>query len=274
REGLKPSPTRMQGRSLALVLLPALLLTAGCTAQVSGYENPIAHDYGPVEWRPLAEPVEQAFVAGPGYFAAVANDAKTTPEQFQQRLAALPEDARSGELTDIRLGLRPADDLPLEWDTGARAELAYAPEYNLISDPVSVEQPILASYDIDSLPRDGDWVSIDHPPNIEPGRAMMVRLIPGEGADADDLLYGVTTERAPYGGWMATVNGGDLNGSLLLRTRYERDVDLRAIVRNTIENARSGVREDVLFAAFYLGALASLAATMIAVRHTRSKRNV
>lgn len=271
---LPPRPGVGTRRSLALLPLPLLLFTPACTAQVSGYENPIAHDYGPVEWRPLTEPVEQVFVAGPGYFAAVANDPKTTPEQFQQRLAALPEDARSGDMIDIRLGLRLADDLPLEWDTGAHAELTYAPEYNLISDLASTEQPVLASYAIDALPRDGDWVSIDGLPDIEPGRAVVLRLIPGDGADADDLRYGITTDRAPYGGWMATDNDGDLNGSLLLRTRYERDVDVSAIVGNAAENARAGIRNDLTFATFYIVGFASMAVAIVALRRLRLKRSL
>ena len=272
REGLKPSRTRSSGRWLALVLLPMSLLTTACTAQVSGYENPIAHDYGPVGWRPLVEPVEQVFVAGPGYFAAVANDARTTPEQFQQRLAALPEDARSGDLQGLSVGLRLPDDLPVRWNTGARVELAYAPEHDLASRANSTPG-VLAGYEVDDLPRDGDWVRIETPPDLESGRVVRLRLIPGQGPDAGRLAYGVTVERAPYGGWMATTAAGSIAGSLLVETTYERDVDLRGIVRQGIENVRDSVGSDAPFAALYLTALLALVATGMASWRSLPRRS-
>src|SRR4051812_35545138 len=46
RTGLSPFPTVM-------AMMLCLLLTSACTAQVSGYESPLAHDYGPLTWQPL-----------------------------------------------------------------------------------------------------------------------------------------------------------------------------------------------------------------------------
>jgi hypothetical protein len=228
-----------------------LLLTTACTTRVTGHTSPIAHDYGPVEWRGLQQTVVQPFVTGPGHQAAIANDGKTTPAQFQERLAALPEDARNGTLQEIKVGLRLAGEQGIEesgtWSTDARVQI------------VDANGAVLLDTSLDALPRDGDWLRIEQPPDLAPGQVVDLRIVPGDGADAARLEYGVTRDRAPYGGWIATNEAGEnAGGALLLRTTYERDVALRSIVGDAASNLRDGASSDVLFGALWVLALAGL----------------
>jgi hypothetical protein len=223
-----------------------LLLTTACTARVTGHTSPIAHDYGRVEWQALGQTVVQPFVYGPGHQAAIANDGKTTPEQFQERLAALPEDARDGELLEIAVGLRLAGASEIEqfgkWNTGARLQVVRdADNAPLVDEPV------------DSLPRDGDWITLDVPTSLMTGTIVSVRIIPGDGPDADRLHFGITPDRAPYGGWMATDEaGGAVGGALLVRTVYERDVDARSLASDGLETLRDAARDDIAFGGVWL----------------------
>ncbi|MCO5176202.1 MAG: hypothetical protein M9890_04400 [Thermomicrobiales bacterium] len=127
---LRPDPERIAKRSLIVpgVLLPLVLVTSGCTTQVTGFSSPVAHDYSGLAWQPLTQSVEQPFLAGSGIAAAVADDPKTTPAELQARQAALPEDVRSGDLTEMRVALRLAEDTGGAWQTGAQLALRYAPE--------------------------------------------------------------------------------------------------------------------------------------------------
>ncbi len=231
--------------------LAFILLTTACTTQVTGYTSPIAHDYGSVEWRQLEQTVVQQFVAGPGHQAAIANDGKTTPEQLQDRLAALPEDARNGTLKEIGIGLRleAANELQQSgvWDTGARLQIVYA------------EPAQILDLAIDDLPRDGDWLTIEEPPAVASGHVISLRLVPGDGADASNLRYGVTPDRVPYGGWDATSEDGrNAGGALLLRTIYERDVALWPVVTDILSNLRDTARDDLLFGAAWALMIAGL----------------
>jgi len=199
----------------------------------------------------LEQTVVQRFVAGPGHQAAIANDGKTTPEQLQERLAVLPEDARNGTIEEIAVGLRLEGANELEqsgvWDTGARL---------LIFDAESA--PIL-DVSVGDLPRDGDWLLIEEPPQVVSGQVVSVRLVPGNGSDAERLRYGITPDRTPYGGWAATDEaGGSAGGALLLRTTYERDVALQPILTDTLDNLRGASRYDLLFSATWALAIAGL----------------
>lgn len=123
-----------RGTVLATALLAAALLTSACSATVTGFSSPLAHDYGSVQWLPLTEQVEQVFITGPGYADAVANDARTTPAQLQSRWLELPQDARTGDLTELRIGLRLAEDgaeARGAWDTGAQVQLVEQPAADL-----------------------------------------------------------------------------------------------------------------------------------------------
>jgi hypothetical protein len=113
-----------------VLALVALLLTA-CSTTVSGYSSPIAHDHAPLNWLPLDTPVEQPFVAGTGYAVAVGEDGSISPEELQARLAALPEDARSGTLDELRVGLRLDPAREGAWSSGARLQMVYAPRFDL-----------------------------------------------------------------------------------------------------------------------------------------------
>lgn len=234
--------------------LALILLTTACTTRVTGYVSPIAHDYGSVEWQALEQTILQPFVAGPGHQAAIANDGKTTPEQLQERLAALPEDARNGTLEEITVGLRLEGASELQpsgvWDTGARVQIVVASE----------SAPIL-DVAVDDLPRDGDWLSIENPPQVTSGQVVSLRLVPGDGPDAERLRFGVTPDRAPYGGWVANIEGGNsAGGALLLRTTYVRDVALRQIASDSLGNLRDAARDDLLFSTVWTLALAGLLA--------------
>jgi hypothetical protein len=232
-------------RGVGFVTL-ALLLTTACTARVTGHTSPIAHDYGPVEWHALQQTVVQPFVYGPGHQAAIANDGKTTPEQFQERLAALPEDVRDGELLEIEVGLRLAGESEVEqfgkWNTGTRLEVVR-----------DADNAVLIDEQVDSLPRDGDWIRLDVPMSLTTGTVVSVRIIPGDGPDTERLHYGITPGRAPYGGWMATDNaGGTAGGALLVRTVYERDVDARSLASDGLETLRDAAGDDIAFGGFWL----------------------
>jgi len=123
------TPTSPTGKAaLAVVLLPVLLLTTGCTARVTGYSSPITHDYAGLTWQPLKTTLTQPFLAGTGIAAAIADDPKTTPVELQQRQAALPADARSGELDELRVALRLNAEPGQAWETDARLHLRYDPD--------------------------------------------------------------------------------------------------------------------------------------------------
>ena len=238
------------GFAMAIAIL---LLTTACATRVTGYSSPIVHDYGAVEWRSLEQTIDQRFVAGPGHQAAIANDGKTTPAQLQERLAALPEDVRDGTLEQIVVGLRLEGASELQpsgaWNTGARVQV------------VDADAALVFDAAVDALPRDGDWLRIDEPPALESGQVVNLRVVPGDGPDAGRLRYGVTPDRAPYGGWFATNAGGDsAGGALLLRTTYERNVALWSIVTDGLGNLRDAAGDDPLASVIWAIVLAGLLA--------------
>lgn len=265
RDSLKrlASPLSRWGRGAVVGL--ALLLT-GCSARVSGFDSPVMHDYGPVEWVQMSQPMQQSFVTGPGYAAAMANDGRTTPAQYQQRHAALPEDAREGDLVDLRLGLRLDPAIQGAWNTGATVQILYDPDRDFVSNASDMPYPDdaapLFEASVDALPRDGDWLLIVDPPALPSGRVAALRIVPGAGPDALSLHIGLTPQRAPYGGWLATDDAGhDLAGALLLRTRYDRDVDATGVSSSAVSRLESAARSDTPFMAALVLALAALAGT-------------
>jgi len=253
-----PSPRRGGGWGVGFArvstVIALLLLTTACTTRVTGHTSPIAHDYGPVEWHALQGTIVQQFVYGPGLQAAIANDGDTTPEQFQERLAALPDDVRDGELIEIVVGLRLAGESEIEqvgkWNTGARLQVVRG-----------VETVPFIDVPVDSIPRDGDWIVLDAMAPLQTGEIVSLRLVPGDGPDAERLHYGITPSRAPYGGWMATDEAGSsAGGALLVRTVYERDVDARSLVEDGLGSLRTAARDDLVFSAGWLLILAGLLA--------------
>lgn len=182
-------------------------------------QSPVPHDYGSIDWVPLTEEVEQSFITGPGNSAAVENDPGTTPQEYLERLSRLPEDARSGDLQRLRVGLRLSGRDDAAWNTGARLQLAYAGAQRL------------ADISLDDLPRSGERIEILNLPEIEPGRELVLRLIPGNGPDAQRLQFGLTPGRAPYGGWRAASGDEELRGAIVFDTRYVRDVAVGDIVQ-------------------------------------------
>ena len=202
----------------ALLLVAIGFVLSGCSVQVAGMQSPVLHDYGSIDWIPLDREIEQSFITGPGNSAAVQNDPGTTPGEYLERLSQLPEDARSGDLERLRVGLRLSGQNDMAWDTGARLQLLY-PE----------GQP-LVDVSVDELRGSGESVEIRELPEIESGRVMLLRLIPGAGPDAQRLQVGLTPNRAPYGGWRAVGDGEELQGAIVFDTRYVRDVAVGEVI--------------------------------------------
>ena len=236
------------------VLLCALLL-GGCSAQVAGMQSPVLHDYGAIEWIPLTSEHRQAFISGPGNSAAIQNDATTTPQEYLARQATLPADARHGTLDRLEIGLRVADQEHGEWHTGARIELAYADEV----DGLNPGGPALLDTVVDDLPRAGDRVVLDGLPELESGRVVVIRLVPGDGVDSDRLEVAITPHRAPYGGWRSVVDDEFQRGAIVFQTVYERDVALGEVVDAGIARVSDAGVVFVVLYALAMGGLAVLA---------------
>lgn len=223
--------TRTAQRSLIVpgALLPLALVTAGCTTQVTGFSSPVAHDYGELRWQPLTQTVEQPFLAGSGISAAVADDPKTTPVELQERQAQLPDDARSGDLSEMRLALRLADATDSAWQTGAQVTLRYAPEHDerfperdfsawdendiwLPGSGFSISQSFVAPYD----GLDGVTVRVaTFGGDLAPGPATIgaadaeVRSLPIDGAPVATLPAGSIVEALGSAEGWAQVRLGD-----------------------------------------------------------------
>lgn len=457
-----------------LLILLTILITSACTASVSGFTSPLAHDYGIVQWLPLTETVEQGFVSGPGYADAVANDARTTPAQFQKRLQELPEDARMGELTELRVGLRlmaEGAEARGAWDTGARLQIIPAPQLDLrfperqrgfhtwpesdvwlpvadayaqsftspyanlsgitvrvatfggdlipgdatigpgggellalpidgdsivsldagervrvmsasegwaqaqlpsgltgfapLTDFATLPQPVrrpsdvlftlrdesgtivqevivpadsihdnahltiafdpipasggqsytfefvptdasldaftlratgdddyrdgarsdddmtdlvfqpeydesspLIDLPVDALPRDDEWVIVANPSTVPSAIAVALRLVPGDRDDPDQLQFGVTSDRAPYGATRATdASGAALPGALLVMTIWERDVNIQALFGDGLSNLIEAAGADPLMVAIYVTLLIAAGAILVKQWH-------
>lgn len=200
---------------LALVAILALLLS-GCSAQVTGMQSPVLHDYGTIDWIPVDREIRQPFITGSGYSATIDNDPATTPEEFLERNAALPDDAREGRLDRVRIGLRLSGREDTGWDTGARVQIR----------AVDGEGGAVVDVAVDELARSGDRVFLTDLPDIPSGSVFEIVVLPGSGPDSDRLQLGITPHRAPYGGWRASTGGDELRGAMVFGTRYERDVAL------------------------------------------------
>jgi hypothetical protein len=142
----------------------------------------------------------------------------------------------------------------------AACGLCATPDANLIFKPLYASAPALLDVAVDDLPRDGDWARITTPPSVAANTVIALRLTPGAGPDATRLQYGLTTNRAPFGGWLAQdAAGASLKGALLVSTRYQRDVDLRSLAHAALTRLRGGAHGDAAFLALYALALAALA---------------
>lgn len=231
----------------AVVLIATALLLSGCSAQVAGMQSPVPHDYGTIDWISVTQQFEQTFIAGPGNSAAIQNDPGTTPEEYQSRLAQLPDDARFGALRRLRVGLRLSGRNDAAWHTGASLEVAYQdgePLMDLI---------------VDTLPRSGEKVEIVNLPEIAPGSAIVIRLIPGSGPDAGRLQMGFTPWRAPHGGWNAVGENEEMRGAMVFDTLYERDVALVGILESGVNRiADSGASFLAVFGAVIVTLLGSI----------------
>lgn len=237
-------------RALFVILIGCLL--AGCSAQISGMQSPVLHDHGSINWLPLNRSVEQTFITGPGYSAAIENDAGTTPAEYLERLGDLPEDARTGDLNRLRVGLRLSGRDDAAWSTGARIQLAYSDD---LAGRLPDEFTPLLDLAVDALPRSGDRVVIDDLPEIEPGRIAALRLVPGDGPDAGRLQVGFTPYRAPYGGWQAVLGEDELNGAIVYDTRYQTDVAIGEVIDAGWQRFRDA---GVIFLTLYTLAIGTL----------------
>jgi hypothetical protein len=187
----RPSAAAWPSRWWRLLPLIALVVAGGCSARVSGFSSPVAHDYAAVSWRPLAAAVQQPFVAGPGYAAALHDDPTTTPAELQRRMAALPRDAREGELDELRLGLRlagEARDAAGAWDTGARVRLQLVPG-------LDARYPEPADYH--AWPESDRWL-----PRVERGLVARQSFV-----SAYPMLEGLNLRVATFGGDLSAGEG-------------------------------------------------------------------
>jgi hypothetical protein len=142
---------------------------------------------------------------------------------------------------------------------------------DLVFRPVWSEQPALMDVAIDTLPRDGDWVRVTQPPEVESGHIVSLRLVPGDG----NLEYGTTPDRMPYGGWMATADDGvALSGALLVETRYDREVAIGSVTGAALSRVWAGARNDALFAGGWLLAFVGMVAAAAWLRAARPGRSV
>ena len=213
------------------------MLLTGCSAQVSGMQSPMFHDYGPVEWIQLDRRIEQQFIVGTGYSAAIDNDPEMTPEEYAARLEALPEDATSGTLEELRIGMRLADLPDGAWSTGATISISQTWVWD---EPANPREGHLYLIEVDDLTRSGDTVIIKDLPEFSAGDVVSIWLSPGNGPQAESLQVAVTPHRAPYAGWRAMSGDELLVGALVFETRYLRDVAVGEIVRSGLDRVASG----------------------------------
>ncbi len=234
------------GIYLAIGLAAAFVaLASGCVTRTSGMQSPLPHDYDGVTWRPLETSVRQDFTVAPAYGAVVENDPATDTLALEQRIENLPEDARSSELIEVRVAIRPSPELVFD-----RASTVVVR---------SLEEPALQiSGPIADLEFDGEWVVIPWKSEIPAGSAMAIEIYPGSPVSGWE--YGFTPGRAPYGGSPAElqVESGSpvqLSGSLGFMTIFEQPTDVRAVFSEAGESVRGGLLGDRLLFVTYAGLL-------------------
>jgi hypothetical protein len=131
---------------------------------------------------------------------------------------------------------------------------------DLVFRPLYAGQEPLLDVPIDTLPRDGDWLSVREVPPLDPGVVVAVRLVPGDQAGL--VEYGVTRWRSPYGGWPAdrvSPNGAEsLNGALLFQTVYQWDIDKNRMSSEFLNGVLGMFRHESSFAILYGGVMGGL----------------
>ena len=227
---------------LVLTVLAILLMT-GCTTRTTGMQAPLAHDYDGMRWYALEEPVVQRILLAPGYTGLVENDPGTEASDLVQRIEQLPDDVRTSDLEELRLAVRPA------------ADRAFVPALTVEVAVAEGTGSVIAAYD--DLRFDGDWVVItDLPAGVGAGQTLVVTIEPAPGWE-----YGLTPDRIPYGGSVASTGpvGGDqqaLRGSLGFQTIFAQRTDLGEIASLGVETALPEVLSDPVLLAGYAMILA------------------
>lgn len=245
-----------KSRSIGALVLLALALLAGCTTRTAGMQAPLAHDYDPMRWRPLDSTVAQPFVVAPAYTALVENDPGTDAATLQQRITALPDDARASELVELRVAIRPNDDL--EFDAGSTIELRHFDG-----------GPALLSRRLIDLEFDGDWAVIDNLPEVVAGDRLVIELRPASIASGWE--WGYATGPVPYGGDSAlldfeSASPVSLGQALGFQTIFEQRTDAGSIAAEGFESAVDGLFSDSVLLGFY--AIALLAGVAVVVYHS------
>ena len=252
--GRQLGPMRHAARPWLVLTALAIVLMTGCTTRTAGMQAPLGHDYDGMRWYSLQEPVVQRIIVAPGYTALVENDPGTDHTDLVRRINRLPEDVRSSELEEVRLAIRPA------------ADRAFVPA---LAVEVAVDGGAQRIVAFDDLRFDGDWVVItDLPAGAVAGQMLVVTIEPAPGWE-----YGLTPDRIPYGGSVASTGpaGGDqqaLRGSLGFQTIFAQQTDLGEIASLGIETALPAVLSDPVLLAAYAMILAG-GVGMLVVRRRR-----
>lgn len=220
-------------------------------------QAPVPHDYGGVEWRSLIGPTLQPFVVVAGYTTVIENDPETTPGQLIERVAELPEDTQDATLDEIHVRVRPVEGMTP--DPGTALEIWTGVTVDPETGGYSLEGATLAAeIPVSTLEWDDDAAVVPDPPQAEPGSVMVIRLVPGSSAPGS-WEFAITPNRAPYGGWAASVESDELSGALAFQTIFDQPTDTSGLAGHAFDRLSDGFIGDPLLLIVY-GVLACLAA--------------
>lgn len=195
-----------------------LLTASACATRTVGMQAPLAHDYDGIQWRPLDAPVSQRIIVAPGYTAVVENDPRTDPETLVERILRLPDDVRSARMEEIRLAVRPSTEGSFERELDIELVIVDG-----------VDAPLIWSYE--DIRFDDDWAVIEIPQHIWAGEIVEIQVNAGSGWE-----YGITVDRAPYGGEVALlgVDPQPLRGALGFQTVFSQSTDRSRLIEESV----------------------------------------
>ena len=223
------------GHVVHFVLLATLILAGGCATRTVGMQAPLAHDYDGIQWRPLDTTISQAIIVAPGYTAVVENDPRTDPETLVQRIERLPDDVRSARLEEIRLAVRPGRNGSYEPMLAIQSAVTGSPDQSTI-------------WSFEEIRFDGDWAIVDIPTHIWAGELIEISIVAGAGWE-----YGITVDRAPYGGYPAAAGAEaqPLRGSLGFQTVFSQSTDRSRMIEEDVWPAFRAAATDPLLITIY-----------------------
>ena len=227
------------------------LFVGGCTTRTAGMQSPLGHDYDGMQWRTLDHLVSQSVIVAPAYTALVENDPSTDPDTLRARIATLPDDARESELVEVRVAVRPLDDLIVDSASLVTVQAL---------DPDGSRGDGVVEARLASLEADGDWLIIDDLPQADAADTLVIQLTPSKAA-APNWEYAFTPGRVPYGGEPATVGGpeGDrLSGAIGFQTIFDQRTDVDEVAGDIVGAVGDGFWGDPLLGLIYAGLLAGI----------------